>query len=150
MVPTGKNSMLVTFDQSCDTARETEDADALLELLKPGKEVTVNLASTKQMSPEWVRWLARMQVEAKTNKAKLTLLSMQPSVQRTINALGLTNHFTLAVKTPEPEYCLCGNPSSKSSVSSPIDTVETCFDCGRPIFDPTLPRVAKPFDPYDL
>lgn len=33
----------------------------------------------------------------------------------------------------EMEWCSCGNPSGKTAISSPIDEVETCKDCGKPI-----------------
>lgn len=30
------------------------------------------------------------------------------------------------------QFCTCGNPSGKIVASSPIDTVDTCMDCGKP------------------
>jgi hypothetical protein len=44
----------------------------------------------------------------------------------------------------KPTYCSCGNPSRRSIVTSPIDTCDSCADCGH------ILAGSAPFDPFNL
>jgi anti-anti-sigma regulatory factor len=95
---------VVTFDPHCTASRTEEHEKATRELLGDNKKILCNLAGTEHLNNDWIRWLARLQIEtSRFQNCSLELYSVTPALQRAIENLGLTERFNYTKQLPDLE-----------------------------------------------
>jgi hypothetical protein len=98
-IPGGAKKTIITFNESSEI-RTDKDAEELMGYIQPGHQVILDLSKPLNLAADWIRWFARMQVQAKAVKGSLVLHGVNLSVKSTIAELGLTNHLIFSSATP--------------------------------------------------
>jgi anti-anti-sigma regulatory factor len=89
---------IVTFAERCYQYRSKADEDTLAGLVERFDLVACDLTHTDAIASEWLRWMARMSIQANSAGKKLFLVGVKEQVLKTADVLGLKEELRM-VKT---------------------------------------------------
>ncbi len=92
---------VVLFAAHCDHPRTEAYDQTLMKLVEQYDTVVCDLAQTKMMAPDWLRWLARMTVRARKLGKTLRLVGATAAVRETAGLLGIAEYLQIGNNVAE-------------------------------------------------